>query len=96
MTNWPEWLRRAEASEYLRTVHGVIAAPATLANFATRGGGSGPRFVRQGKRLTAYRRDDLDAWAATRMSRRVGSTSELRTATDSGTGGQGAREPQAA
>ena len=80
MTNWPEWLRRAEASEYLRTVHGVIAAPATLANFATRGGGSGPRFVRQGKRLTAYHRDDLDAWAATRMSRRVGSTSELRAA----------------
>ena len=79
MTNWPEWLRRAEASEYLRTVHGVVAAPATLANWATRGGG--PRYTRQGQRLTAYHRDDLDAWAATRMSRRVASTSELRAAT---------------
>jgi hypothetical protein len=86
MTNWPEWLRRAEASEYLRTVHGVVAAPATLANMASRKG-NGPRYVRQGKRLTAYHRDDLDAWAATRMSRRVASTSELRTAV---------REPRAA
>jgi hypothetical protein len=72
---WWVWLRRAEASEYLRAVHGVVAAPATLANLAHRGGG--PRYTRQGQRLTAYHRDDLDAWAATRMSQRVKSTSEL-------------------
>jgi hypothetical protein len=76
MMDWPEWLPRAEASNYLRTVHGVIAAPATLANLAHRGGG--PQYTRQGRRLTAYHRNDLDVWAATRMSRRVGSTRELR------------------
>lgn len=73
---WPEWLRRAEASKYLASVHGVIAAPATLANHAYRGGG--PRYRRQGRRLTVYHREDLDAWAAARMSPRVCSTSELR------------------
>ena len=73
---WPKWLRRAEASRYLRLVHGVIAAPATLANLAYRG--DGPKYTRQGQRLTAYHIGDLDAWAATRMSRRVRSTSELR------------------
>jgi hypothetical protein len=57
-------------------VHGVFATAGTLATLACRG--EGPLYKRQGQRLTTYHRDDLDAWAATRKSRRVRSPRQLR------------------
>jgi hypothetical protein len=41
-----KFLRRAEASEYLKNVRGVRCAPSTLAKMACRGGG--PTFRRIG------------------------------------------------
>jgi hypothetical protein len=74
---WPQWLSRRETSEYLRLRHGITMGPAALANAAVRG--TGPRFQRDGGRLTVYWRPDVDDWARTRKSCRVRSTSELRT-----------------
>lgn len=74
---WPAWLSRREASDYLRARYGIKLGPAALANLAVDGGG--PPYHKDGGRLVAYFREDLDAWAPTRM-RRVSSTSELRNA----------------
>ncbi len=71
-----EWLRRAEAAEYLQQNYGAYTAE-TLAKMACRGGG--PPFVRAG-RIPLYRPSDLDAWMHGRMSAVVGSTSELQAA----------------
>ena len=76
VTAWPRWLSRQEASAYLRLAHGMRFGPAALANAACEG--SGPPFSKQGGRLCTYAREDLDAFAKLRMSRRVRSTSELR------------------
>jgi len=74
--DWPPWLTRREAAEYLRTVHGMQFGVAALANAAT--DGTGPPFTKQGGKLVSYWRLDVDEWARTRMSRKVRSTSELR------------------
>jgi hypothetical protein len=74
-TVWPDWLSRREASAYLRERYGIKLGPAALANLAVDGGG--PPMHKDGGRLVAYARADLDAWAPKRM-RRVTSTSELR------------------
>jgi hypothetical protein len=66
--------RRAEAARYLREAHGIPCAPATLAKYACIGGG--PAFRKAGK-FPIYARDDLDAWAKSRLSERISSTSEL-------------------
>jgi hypothetical protein len=68
---------RFEAADYLQKVHGVPCAPRTLAKLACVGGG--PLFQKFG-RLPRYRLADLDAWVASRLSRPVRSTSELRAA----------------
>lgn len=54
-------LRRSEAVEYLEMAHGIVLAVATLAKWASQGGG--PPFERL-NRTPLYRRDSLDAWVA--------------------------------
>lgn len=68
-------LRRVEAAAYLLRAHGLQIAPATLAKFATVGGG--PRFNKAG-RFPLYPVVELDAWAATRLGDLVGSTTEAQ------------------
>ena len=69
-----QFFRRAEAARYLREAHGIPCAPATLAKLACIGGG--PAFRKAGK-FPIYARDELDAWAKSRLSKPVRSTSEL-------------------
>lgn len=82
-TEWPPWLTRRLTAEYLLAEHGMQFGVAALANAATKG--TGPPFAKQGGKLVAYRREDVDGWARARMSRKVRSTSELR-ASDGPTG----------
>jgi hypothetical protein len=65
---------RREASDYLWIRYGIRAKPATLAKYASIGGG--PPFRRAG-RFPVYDTDDLDRWAQMRVSPLVHSTSEL-------------------
>lgn len=67
------YLRRAEAAEYLQARYGAYKAQ-TLAKLAVQG--SGPSFRKMGA-FTYYLPSDLDAWAASRMSAPVKSTTEL-------------------
>jgi len=67
-------LRRTEASEYLLLVHGLTIAPATLAKYASVGGG--PAFNKS-MRTPLYPKDELDRWAEERLGKLVHSTSEL-------------------
>ena len=69
-----EVMNRREASEYLRRRYGIQAKPATLAKYASLGGG--PRFRRAG-RFPVYSAADLDAWAEGRLTGLVASTAEL-------------------
>jgi len=64
---WPERLRRRDASEYLRKTHGLEAAPATLAKLAVTGGG--PEYDLWG-RIPYYPIEKLDDWVTARLSRR--------------------------
>lgn len=57
-------LRRWEAAEYLKLVHGVEVAPATLAKYASVGGGPG---YQKSLRTPLYPREELDRWAAERL-----------------------------
>ena len=66
-------LRRWEASEYLALVHGLTIAPATLAKYASVGGG--PAYFTN-CRSPLYPVTELDRWAAERMGKLVRSTSE--------------------
>lgn len=66
-------LRRWEASEYLRIVHGLEVAPATLAKLASVGGG--PAFNKAG-RVPLYPKPELDAWADKRLGKLIRSTSD--------------------
>jgi hypothetical protein len=67
------YLRRHEASGYLREQHGVIRAPATLAKLAVTGGG--PKFRHVGK-IPIYPIEELDAYAAAITSPLRASTSD--------------------
>lgn len=67
------YLRRSEAAAYLQERYGAYTTE-TLAKLACVGGG--PRFRKLGP-YPVYTPEDLDAWAASRMTRTVGSTSEL-------------------
>ncbi len=71
----PPRLRRAEVPPYLHQKHGVTVSTATLARWASQGGG-GPKFQKHGN-WPLYPTDELDRWAAARLSPLVGSTSEL-------------------
>ena len=66
-------LRRWEASDYLRIVHGIEVATATLAKYASVGGG--PPFHKS-NRTPLYPRDELDRWAADRLGELVRSSSD--------------------
>lgn len=68
-------LRRDEASAYLFEKHGIEHKPGTLAKLAVTGGG--PAFRKAG-RYPIYEPDDLDAYAATKVSEKATSTSQLR------------------
>lgn len=70
-------LRRAAASVYLKEKHGIERSPATLAKYASIGGG--PEFRRAG-RVPLYTPDALDKYAESILSKPVRSTSELRVA----------------
>jgi hypothetical protein len=76
VVEWPQWLTRREAADYLLREHGMRFGAAALANAATNG--TGPPYTKQGGKLVSYWRPDVDEWARSRMSRKVRSTSELR------------------
>jgi hypothetical protein len=66
------YLRRPQAADYLKA-HFGFGAVRTLAKLATLGGG--PVYRKLG-RIVIYDPADLDAWALSRMSAPVRSTSE--------------------
>ena len=68
----PPNLRRAEASRYLKEVHGVPCAASTLAKLACHG--EGPIFRKLGV-IPLYSTADLDSWARSRFSEPLQSTS---------------------
>ncbi|HWX46892.1 MAG TPA: hypothetical protein VNZ61_02400 [Roseomonas sp.] len=68
-------LRRSEVPEYLLLRWGITIAVATLAKFATLGGG--PAFNKCGI-TPLYPTAELDAWARQRLGKVVRSTSEVR------------------
>jgi hypothetical protein len=82
-TAWTPRLRRSQAVEYLRVVHGIPTTVATLAKLACVGGG--PPFQKMG-RVVLYPRVELDRWAEGRISVLKRNTSERET---SGVGGIG-------
>ncbi|MET4750393.1 hypothetical protein [Bradyrhizobium sp. RT11b] len=69
-------LRRKDAARYVEDVHGQPCSPKTLAKQAVVGGG--PPYRKAGK-FPLYEPDDLDEWALGKLSRKVRSSSELRT-----------------
>ena len=68
------YLRRKEASEYLKDNWGVSLKPNTLAKLAVTGGG--PPYQKDGP-FPLYTPDGLDAFAESRLSPIVTSTAEL-------------------
>lgn len=72
--NRERFKRRPEASAYIEENYGFSVSPRTLANYAVSGGG--PAFRKAG-RTPLYSVTDLDAWAESRIGRKVHSTSEL-------------------
>ena len=69
-------LRRKFAAKYVQDEHGQPCSPKTLAKLAVVGGG--PAYRKAGK-FPLYEPDDLDEWAFGKLSRKVRSSSELRT-----------------
>jgi hypothetical protein len=68
------YMRRADAARYIRETYGIPCVPTTLAKYACIG--NGPVFRKAGK-FPLYSRDDLDAWARSRLGEPVQSTSAL-------------------
>lgn len=67
-------LRRWEAAQYLEFAHGIVVATATLAKYATTGGG--PEFQKVG-RTPLYSKLSLDAWAMAKIGPPQSSTSDI-------------------
>lgn len=65
-------LRRCEAATYLEQRYGLTVAVATLAKYATIGGG--PVFLKAG-RAVLYDTSALDTWAIARLGEPRASTS---------------------
>jgi hypothetical protein len=65
-------LRRWEAAEYLKLVHGIEVAPATLAKWVTVGGG--PEYQKM-NRTPLYPTASLDAWVTQKLSAPVRNSS---------------------
>ncbi len=63
------YFSRKDASNYLLEHHGVGRSPATLATLAC--SGEGPVFRKDGPRRTVYTDADLDAYAASVLSKPV-------------------------
>jgi hypothetical protein len=78
MTTTRKFLSRAEAAEYVQS-HGLPLARGTLQKYASTGGG--PRFHKFGQRCV-YRREDLDAWMATKLGRPVTTSNAYEAAAD--------------
>ncbi len=78
MTTARAFLSRAEAAEYVQS-HGLPLARGTLQKYATTG--EGPRYHKFGQRCV-YRREDLDAWMATKLGRPVTTSSDGEAAAD--------------
>ena len=78
MTTARAFLSRAEAAEYVQS-HGLPLARGTLQKYATTG--EGPRYHKFGQRCV-YRREDLDAWMATKLGRPVTSSSNAEATGD--------------
>lgn len=70
-------LRRSEVPAYLLEKHGIPIALATLNKMATTGGGPAMRYA---GRIPLYDVEDLDRWAADRLSQPVTSTSGKKVA----------------
>lgn len=70
-------LRRAEVPAYLMEKHGIPCALKTLNKLASIGGGPAMQYA---GRIPLYRPEDLDAWAAERLSKPVRSTAERNAA----------------
>ena len=66
-------LRRSEASGYLKEKWGIDRAPATLAKYASIGGG--PRFLKA-NRIPIYPPEYLDEYAVSILSPPLTSTSD--------------------
>lgn len=66
-------LRRWEAAEYLKLVHGIEVAPATLAKWASTGGGPG---YQKSLRTPLYPVAELDRWAADRLGTVIRNSSD--------------------
>jgi hypothetical protein len=67
------FLRRKEASAYLRQTYGLERAPSTLAKLAVIGGGPPFRLL---NRVPLYTAADLDQWVASKLGPRMRSTSD--------------------
>jgi hypothetical protein len=74
VTKQERLLNRAEAAQYLSETWRIPCSVGTLAKLAVIG--SGPEFRKAG-RTPLYPQDGLDAYAQSKISRRVRSTSEL-------------------
>lgn len=70
-------LRRSEVPAYLLEKHGIPIALATLNKLASIGGGPAMRYA---GRIPLYDVEDLDRWAADRLSQPVTSTSGKKVA----------------
>jgi len=66
-------LRRSEVPAYMMQKHGIPVALKTLNKLASIGGGPVMQYA---GRIPLYRPEDLDAWAAQRLSKPVASTAE--------------------
>ena len=71
--NMPRYYRRVFAAEYVREEWGLPCSPAWLAKLAVVGGG--PTFQKAG-RTPLYSKEELDAWAESRLSPPMRSTSD--------------------
>lgn len=68
-------LRRGQAAAYVRANWGIPCAARTLAKLMTTGGGP---LVRKAGRIPLYEKGDLDAWAASKLSSKIRSSSDVR------------------
>ena len=78
-SSFPARMTRAEASKYLREIHSIRRATATLLKLAWKGGG--PRFYKIGNAQVAYAQEDLDAWASKLLSQPVERTADFKSQT---------------
>jgi hypothetical protein len=70
----PCYRRRVDAAEYVREKWGLPCSPAWLAKLAVVGGG--PTYQKAG-RTPLYTDENLDAWAESRLSPPMRSTSDV-------------------